>query len=188
MNDTDDTTPPPGTLETERLLLRPPRPEDAPAIFEACQDPEIQRWTVVPSPYRREDAEFYVHKLAVDGWAGGRNPVWCVFEKATGTLVGTQGLSHRGPGRAEIGYWATAASRGRGFTLEAIRAVCRWGLAERGLRRIEWTAYVGNEPSRALALKAGFTMEGILRSYGEQRGEFHDVWMGSLLAGEQERA
>jgi RimJ/RimL family protein N-acetyltransferase len=182
----NDIMPTPGALETERLLLRPPRPEDVPAIFEACQDPEIQRWTVIPSPYHRQDAEFFVTGLATQGWADGTAATWCVFEKATGALVGTQALSRRGPGRSEIGYWTAAAARGRGLALEAVRAVCRWGFAERGLRRIEWTAYLGNEPSRALALKAGFTMEGTLRSYAEQRGEFRDVWMGSLLAGDLE--
>nr|WP_145908356.1 GNAT family N-acetyltransferase [Kitasatospora viridis] len=177
----------PVTLETDRLVLRPPALDDLDAVTAACQDPEIQRWTVVPTPYRREDAEFFVNVVGTKGWASG-SPTWCVFEKATGELVGTQGLTHRGPGRAEIGYWATASARGRGLTLEATRAVCRWGLTERGLRRIDWTAYVGNEPSKALALRAGFTIEGVLRSWGEQRGRFHDVWMGSLLADEADRS
>ncbi|MFE9428046.1 GNAT family N-acetyltransferase [Kitasatospora sp. NPDC006697] len=175
--------PAPVTLETDRLTLRPPTAEDVDALTAACQDPEIQRWTVVPSPYRRADAEFFVEKLAAPGWAQG-SATWCVVERTTGELVGTQALSHRGPGRAEIGYWATAGARGRGLTLEAVREVCRWGFAERGLRRIDWTAYVGNEPSHRLAVKAGFTVEGVLRSWAEQRGVFHDVWMGSLLAGE----
>ncbi|WP_245985243.1 GNAT family N-acetyltransferase [Streptomyces tateyamensis] len=174
----------PAVLETDRLLLRPPGPADVAPIFEICQDPEIQRWTVVPSPYRQADAEFFVHTLAADGWRTGRYPSWCVIEKATGALVGTQSLAHRGPGSAEVGYWAAPAARGKGFTIEALRAVCRWGVAERGLRRLEWTAYVGNEPSRALARRAGFTMEGTLRSYAAQRGQWRDVWMGSLLAEE----
>ncbi|MEV0536379.1 GNAT family N-acetyltransferase [Kitasatospora sp. NPDC050463] len=141
---------PPGTLVTERLLLRPPQESDLDAIFEACQDEEIQRWTVVPSPYLRKDAEYFVNDLATNGRRTGDALVWCVVERSGGALVGTQGLV-RTPGRpgcAEIGWWATREYRGRGFTVEAARAVARHGLTELGLRRLEWVAYVGNEGPR----------------------------------------
>ncbi|MCG6496369.1 GNAT family N-acetyltransferase [Kitasatospora sp. A2-31] len=174
----------PVTLTTERLVLRAPQGSDVEAVHRACQDEEIQRWTVVPVPYRREDAEFFVHDLAANGWRTGDALVWCVFERESGALVGTQGLTHN-PGRAgtaEIGWWATKEHRGRGYTVEAARAVARYGLTELGLRRLEWVAYVGNEPSRAVAERVGFRMEGTLRSYAEQRGRFHDAWIGALLA------
>ena len=45
------------TLRDGDLVLRPKRPEDADALTAACQDPEIPRWTFVPSPYTRADAE-----------------------------------------------------------------------------------------------------------------------------------
>ena len=47
----------PPTLRDGDLTLRPPLPGDAEAVTAACQDPAIQRWTFVPSPYRREPAE-----------------------------------------------------------------------------------------------------------------------------------
>ncbi|MEV6972513.1 GNAT family N-acetyltransferase [Kitasatospora sp. NPDC093806] len=182
-------TPPVGTVEpvvltTERLILRAPRESDIDAVFAACQDAEIQRWTVVPSPYRREDAEFYVRELAIEGWRTGENRIWSVFERESGALVGSQGLMAC-PGRsgvAEVGWWATKEFRGRGYTAEAARAVVRYALTELGLRRVEWLAYVGNEGSRAVAEKVGFRFEGTLRSYAEQRGRFHDSWVAGLLA------
>src|SRR5262249_48852237 len=42
------------------LLLRPWRPEDEDAVYRACQDPQIHRWTNVPRPYLREHAHQYV--------------------------------------------------------------------------------------------------------------------------------
>ncbi|MFE6748915.1 GNAT family N-acetyltransferase [Kitasatospora purpeofusca] len=176
----------PVVLTTERLVLRAPRESDVDAIDAACQDPEIQRWTVVPSPYTRGDAEYFVSDLAFNGWRTGENLVWCVFERESGALVGSQGLMRPAgrPGVAEIGWWATKEFRGRGYTVEAATAVARYGLAELGLRRLEWLAYVGNEGSRAVASKVGFRFEGTLRSYAEQRGQFHDSWIGSLLPGD----
>ncbi|MGA5820584.1 GNAT family N-acetyltransferase [Kitasatospora sp. NPDC094028] len=174
----------PVTLTTGRLVLRAPRESDIDAVFAACQDPEIQRWTVVPSPYRREDAEFFVRDLSANGWRTGANRIWCVFERESGALVGSQGLVLRDndPGCAEIGWWAVKEFRGRGYTTEAARAVSHYGLRELGLRRLEWVAYVGNGGSRAVAEKAGYRIEGTLRAFAEQRGVFHDAWLASLLA------
>ncbi|MBO1417980.1 GNAT family N-acetyltransferase [Streptomyces sp. FH025] len=174
----------PVTLTTERLVLRAPQEGDIDAIFAACQDPEIQRWTVVPSPYRRYDAEYFVRDLAGEGWNTGANRIWCVFERGSGALVGSQGLVLRpqDQGCAEIGWWAVKEFRGRGYTTEAARAVSEYGLRELGLRRLEWQAYVGNEGSRAVAEKVGYRFEGTLRSYAEQRGVFQDSWIASLLA------
>ncbi len=37
-------------LTTPRLVLRPFEASDVDAVFAACQDPDIPRWTNVPSP------------------------------------------------------------------------------------------------------------------------------------------
>ena len=44
-----------------------------------------------------------------------------------------------------------------------------------------WRAYVGNWPSRRLAWRLGFRLEGTLRRYLLQRGERRDAWVGTLL-------
>ncbi|MET9182001.1 GNAT family N-acetyltransferase [Kitasatospora aureofaciens] len=171
------------TLTTDRLVLRAPREPDIDAIFAACQDTEIQRWTVVPVPYRREDAEFFVRTLAPEGLATGAKYIWCVVERGTDRLVGTQAVVRRpgDPNAASVGWWTVKEQRGRGYTVEAARAVARWALTDLGLRRLQWLAYVGNEGSRAVAERVGYRPEGTLRSYAEQRGVFHDAWVASLL-------
>src|SRR5699024_791987 len=54
------------TLHTPRLVLSAPTSEDVPAITAACQDAEIQRWTTIPSPYERRDAEGFI-EIVNDG-------------------------------------------------------------------------------------------------------------------------
>ena len=47
----------PSTSPTDGVVtLRPFVRDDAQAVADACQDPEIPRWTVVPMPYRLDDA------------------------------------------------------------------------------------------------------------------------------------
>ncbi|MGW4896941.1 GNAT family N-acetyltransferase [Kitasatospora sp. NPDC004240] len=177
----------PVVLTTERLILRAPAAADVDAVFAACQDEDIQRWTVVPSPYAREDAVGFVNDVSAPGWREGTHFTWCVFERGTGALVGAQGITLVGGNRrgvAELGYWAVKEHRGRGYTVEAARAVSRWALTEAGVRRLEWFAYVGNEGSRAVADKVGFRFEGTLRAFADQRGTFRDSWLASLLPGD----
>ncbi len=50
----------PVRLTDGHVALRPPELRDVPAITEACQDPEIGRWTRVPWPYREEHARAWV--------------------------------------------------------------------------------------------------------------------------------
>ena len=62
-----------------------------------------------------------------------------------------------------------------------MRGICRWGFAELGLSRIEWRAEVGNDASRRVAEKAGFTVEGLLRRALPTGAVRRDCWVGSLL-------
>jgi len=177
-------------LTTGRLVLTAPSAADIDAIYRFCQDPAIQRYTAVPSPYEYEHARDFVEK-AVPGWAKeGSNAVFGFYHATGGQLLGMVGLHGiTGPqakngAMAEVGYWTAPEARRQGYTAEAVRAICRWGLAELGLQRIEWIAFDGNEASRAVALKAGFTLEGKLRSRFVHRGQRLDAWIGSLLPGD----
>ncbi|MFJ2368805.1 GNAT family N-acetyltransferase [Microbacterium sp. NPDC087665] len=170
-------------LETERLVLAAPTERDLDAITAACQDPEIPRWTTVPSPYTRENAEDYV-RLVGEWWADGSETVWGMY--VDGELVGSIGLhritEHPAGGHAELGYWVAASARGKGYVVEASRAVIDWGFAELGLARIAWRAVVGNVASARAARAVGFRYEGLQRqALTGQRGR-DDGWMAGLLA------
>src|SRR3954468_18951279 len=97
----------PVTLATARLLLRPPTAQDAETVLAAVQDPDILRWTTMPSPYLLEHAQSFTEQLAPAGWANGTMFTWGLFLPEGEDLVGMLGLTMRSPGTAEIGYWAT---------------------------------------------------------------------------------
>lgn len=165
-----------------RLHLRPWQSYDAPAVLAACQDPEISRWTTVPSPYTQTDAEQWCGPVTDAGWDSGTAATFAVLDSTTGGLLGSVGLGSITEREAEVGWWATYDARGAGVTTQAVAAVCRWGFAGLGLDRIAWRAEVGNWPSRAVAEKCGFTVEGRRRRELPHRGGFVDAWTGSLLA------
>lgn len=172
----------PVVLRTERLELSRPLETDVDAIFAACQDAGIQRYTTAPSPYERRHAEEFVEKAAAD-WSSGAHLNWAMRHGAD--LVGMIGLYRLdGRGTGELGYWVAREARGRGLVTEASRAVVDWGFAPEGLGlvRIEWKAVVGNVGSARAARATGFRYEGLQRQalVGAQGRD--DGWVAALLA------
>ncbi|MGW1891754.1 GNAT family N-acetyltransferase [Streptomyces sp. NPDC002004] len=171
----------PVTLTTDRLLLRPFAPEDSDEVHAACQDPEIQRWTTIPSPYAHEHAEDFVLRMAPEGWRTDTEYTFSVRPGQDGPVLAAVGLHHPRSGTWEIGFWVAKEHRGRGYMPEAVLAVARWAFTDLSCTRLEWRAEVGNAPSRAVAEKCGFTVEGVLRAGLPNKGTLRDCWVGSLL-------
>lgn len=177
-------------LSTNRLTLREFGETDIDALTEVCQDEEIARYTMVPSPYRRADAERFVRETCPSSRAAGTDAAFGVFTKDGDKLVGAVGLhkiadlGEPAGGSGGVGYWTAAWARRHGYTSEAVTAVCRWGFTELGLALIRWDAFVGNDGSSGVARRCGFVLEGTRRSALLHRGVRRDMWVGSMLAGE----
>jgi RimJ/RimL family protein N-acetyltransferase len=166
------------------LLLRPWQEADSGAVYQACQDPEIQRWTRVPSPYLPEHARNFTTEISPAAWATGSGAPLGVFDAATGELLGACGLVSVVDGTGEVGYWTAPWARGRGTAVGALRAVATFAFEALPVRRILWHAAVGNHASRLVAQRAGVRVTGRIRLAGPTPGETVDAWTGSLLPGE----
>jgi RimJ/RimL family protein N-acetyltransferase len=171
----------PVTLTTDRLVLRTVSARHTDAVYAAAQDPDIQRWTTIPAPYRREHAQSFTEQVVPDGWANGSMFTWGVFLPEGEELVGMLSITLHAPGTAEIGFWGTKGHRGNGYLTEATRTASHWAFTHASIDRMEWRAELGNKPSLAVAERSGFTIEGTLRSAINNKGVRRDCWLGSLL-------
>ena len=100
-------------------------------------------------------------------------------------LVGSIGLRVGKHRTGYVGYWCARDARGRGITTRALRRVCRYGLEDLGLERLELTTDVENVASQRIAEKVGFQREGVLRSHlAHPDGHRRDSVLFSLLPGE----
>ena len=151
------------TLTDGVVCVRPACEADIPAMVAACQDPEISRWTRVPSPYTREDAERFLAIVAMEARAG--EGVALAVADAADRFVGTVGLMELGAREyGEIGYWTAAEARGRGLTVRAVVLLRDWAHATLGLTTIDIFPHRDNAPSQRVAERAGFTDTGEIRS------------------------
>jgi len=144
---------------TERLLLRPGFPEDAPALAAAIADQAVVRnLATAPWPYRMRDAEAFLAKP--------RDPVlpsFLIFERtaAAPQLIGSCGLGRRPSGAIELGYWIARPFWGRGFATEACGALIEIARTL-GLRQLEGSHFLDNPASARVLEKLGFAPVGIV--------------------------
>src|SRR5689334_23116064 len=98
---------------TGRLLLRPFTMDDIEWVYEVSQDPALQQFVQVPSPYLIEHARFFVEHLAIEQGETGQRAEFVVQDAETAERLGRVGLGMRGDSTAEVGYWTAPAARGR---------------------------------------------------------------------------
>ena len=170
------------SLRDDVVSLRPWRMDDVDAITRACQDPEIPRWTTVPTPYTAADARGWLEIVTDPRIEDQLN--FAVTRSDDGSLIGSLSLWIVKPGVVEFGYWAAPEARGQGHIPRALRLLAQWAFDELRVPRLQLGTFPGNRPSERVAEKVGFAPEGVLRSYMEQRGDRRDVRMWSLLPGE----
>ena len=167
-------------LTDQSVELRQWTSADAAIIVECIDgDPEITKWLdQVPQPYTLEDANAYVAGLGEEAFA--------VTDVASGRVLGSIGIRRNDDGVGEIGYWIRGEARGQGPTTRAVALLARWALTEGGLARVQLRSDVENVASRRVAEKAGFKLEGILRSarWNSRLGRRVDWAMYSLLPGD----
>ena len=164
--------------------LRPWRDDDTPALVEACQDPEIPRWTRVPPDYTLSDARIYMMYRHDAVATATMAPFAIVSSSDLGHLLGSISLmrfawEHR---RGEVGYWLAREARGQGHATRAVGLICGWGFETLGLERIDLLAASGNPASQRVAERSGFTREALLRSYLRGRDGQQDMVAFGLLA------
>jgi RimJ/RimL family protein N-acetyltransferase len=168
------------------VLLRPWRDSDVPQMVEACKDMQIPLWTAVQHPYTEQDARAWVRGEVAAGEPPGDRVSFAVAEPGDDVrLLAALSIQRIYRGRTgEIGYWTAPWARGRGVMTQAVRLLAQWSFAEFELRRIELIIATENTGSNRVAEKAGFTNEGVLRQYRENKGIWRDHYMWSLLRGE----
>jgi RimJ/RimL family protein N-acetyltransferase len=166
--------------------LRAWRDSDLEALVAACQDPEIARWTRVPSPYGEADARTYL-LARYDAINAGSSAPFAIVDPETDVLLGSISLmrfewQHR---RAEVGYWLAREARGLGHATRAVGLICGWAFQQLRLERIELLAATGNPASQQVAERSGFVREGVLRSYFRVASERQDMVAFAQLADER---
>jgi [ribosomal protein S5]-alanine N-acetyltransferase len=73
---------------------------------------------------------------------------------------------------------------GKGYATEAVQLLTGYLFARLRINRLQLNIHPDNEPSRRVATKAGYTLEGLMRGCWFHRGSYHDLEIWSILRDE----
>lgn len=171
-------------LAGPRIRLRPFRAGDARAVADACQHPDIPRYTFMPEEMTEEQARAWIdRRLELE--SNGLHS-FAITLPPDDRCLGQMGVhierEHR---RAETFYWLDHRCRGRGLTTEALDVITRWAFAVHHVVRAQLITHLDNEASQRVAERCSYRREGVLRAWEPIKDEQPDVLMWSRLASDR---
>ncbi|MEJ8302401.1 GNAT family N-acetyltransferase [Saccharibacillus sacchari] len=162
----------PEQFETQRLIIRATRPGDGAELNAAIREsrdeliPFMPFARVLPEP---EETEALVRRKRLN-FLERTDMMMLITERETGKILGSSGL-HRfdwDARRFEIGYWIRTSYAGQGLVTEAVHGLTEFAARELNANRVEIRCDDRNERSAAVAKRAGFTLEGVLRNWNRE--------------------
>ena len=151
-------------LSTERLVLRRPERDDAPAMFaNYASNPEVVRFLSWNRHQSVDDTLAFI-KFSDAAWATWQAGPLLIEEKDSGRVVGSTGVEFHTATRVSTGYVLELDRWGRGYAIEALRGVLEL-LEGSSVWRVEAFCHVDHPASVKVLEKAGFEREGTLHRH-----------------------
>ncbi len=168
-------------LRTSRLTLRPLEEGDEHILWPYVRLSTISHF-MAWEPHQSIGETRYFVEMEIARAASGRGMTWALFLDRSfcgiASLIAVM-RHHRAItyDKAELAYWLTPESQGKGLMTEALRSIIEYGFAELELHKICVSHVAENAPSRKVIERLGF------RYIGTQVSEFKkgDIWYDHLL-------
>jgi len=176
----------PEEFTTPRLLIRGPRKGDGAAMNEAILESleELRPWMPWAQTAPSLEESETNNRTAVAKFVERTDLRLLVFRREDGLFLAGSGL-HRinwSVPSFEIGYWLRTSCTGRGYMTEAVRGIADFAFRHLRANRVEIRCEGANARSRAVAERAGFTLEATLRDHCRAlTGELGDTLIFSGL-------
>lgn len=142
-------------IETDRLILRKLRIEDAPFLYQILSDNETMIF--YPSPYDMNSVMKWINK-SINSYTENNFGLWAIILKESSQFLGQCGISLQdinGNFVPEIGYHIDKNFWNKAYATEAAKASLSCGFEHLKLDEIFIHTYINNIPSQRVAEKIG---------------------------------
>jgi len=167
-------------IETERLILSELKEGDLPLVIEYLQDREFSEYmSSIPHPYGKEEANFWL-KMTQEAFESKKGFTFAIRDKEE-KVIGAIGLHDQGSDKAEMGYWLAKIFWGKGYVMEAAKAIVDFGFNELELNKIFAVHFPNNPASGKIMRKIGMELEAVLKQHLKKDSEYYDIPMYSIF-------
>jgi len=174
--------PPDPHLTDGRVRLEPLAQRDVPDAVAMAADEDTKRFTFLPSDADESWVAGWIARYE-EGWPAVDRAGFSIRDAATGEFAGFAAIVRLDldARQGELGYVVSPHARGRGAAAAAVGLLTRWGFDELGLERLELRIDTANEASARVAERAGYRLDGVLRSLAFKEGRRVDTAVWSRL-------
>jgi RimJ/RimL family protein N-acetyltransferase len=166
-------------LETERLVLRTLEEGDADFYLQLVNEPSFLQYIGDKGVRTREDAIGALRNGPIKMHSEKGFSLYLVVDKASGDKLGMSGLIKRPElDDVDLGYAFLPAYRGRGYAIEAARAVVAHARRDVGLARLAAITSPDNDSSIQLLLKLGYTFQRVVHIRSDDSTNLYHLSLG----------
>lgn len=183
----------PESFESERLLIRVPKPGDGAILQEAYLESysRLKPWFPwAQSESSVEEREEYVRQQ-YSHFIKREDMMLFLIHKEENKLIGCSGLHVQNwdVPSFEIGYWIRTGYEGKGFVIEAVNRITKFGFETMKANRIFIRCDIANLRSQSVAKRAGYVFEGTFRNFERRHdnGELTDMMYYSMTGNEYKK-
>ncbi|MGD8597579.1 MAG: GNAT family N-acetyltransferase [Anaerolineae bacterium] len=170
------------TIQTSRLTLRPFAAADAVPLHRILAQEGVLRYFPTPGPPALDRVERLIDRQ-LRHWAEHGHGWWAVESRASGQLIGWNGLQYLpDTDEVEIGYLLAKDQWGQGLAVEGGRVGLRYGFDTLGLERIIAVVHIENSASMRVAEKLGLTFDLQTEYFGIEVNRYVGLRTGWLAA------
>jgi ribosomal-protein-alanine N-acetyltransferase len=178
-------------LETERLVLRPPRTADVPEMRRALRQnaAHLRPWSVAPVAGEDTASLTSVSRAVLRHrreWKRGQAYVLLITprddERVVIGRIALGGVLRGAFQNGYLGYWIDADRQGQGLMTEAVRAATEFALSAAALHRVQAAVMPRNAASQRVLEKAGYRREGLALRYLCIAGTWEDHLIFAMTA------
>lgn len=163
------------------VTLRAHTPDDIDRMLHMAQDPDMVRWTAIPTPHTREMSEEFALRAIPRGWDEGTAMGWAI--EFDGRYAGNVDIRGKDT-LTDIGYALHPDCRGHGVMGAAVRLAVDHAFVHAGKEVVQWGCHVGNVDSLRVAWSCGFRLYGAQPDHLLERGRILDAWTGAIHFGD----
>jgi RimJ/RimL family protein N-acetyltransferase len=162
------------TLETVRLILRPPVVEDYEPWAAMMQDEDTARFI---GGMQAPSVVWRTLRTMIGCWAADGFGMFSVIEKDTGAWIGRLGPWFPGGWPApEVGYSLIKDATGKGYATEGARTAGDWAIEHLGWTEVNHCIHPRNFASQHVAARLGARNKGPAQMPSPYEGEPVDLW------------
>jgi len=170
-------------LESDRIRLRAPEPEDLEYYYRWENDTSLWLAGSAHLPYSRYELKQFIASEAAKDFYAAKQLRFTVVRKSDKAVTGITDLFDFSPfhRRAEVGVLIDVGYQKQGYATEAMQLLCDYGLHFLKLHQLYAYVPATSEASRRMLERCGFEARGLLTDWLQTPQGWENVYVMSRV-------